>query len=169
MSESFTPEEYKIAEMVVEYIRICRESGAAERHWQGGTNGLPSKADIWHSALLNRLKSGKRIFKVPPPKAHSYPWYDIIDEGAWYFHSDYETDMYYYPAEEDEPTYVIRQSRWKILDRDPLTISWTGKDRWVFEDAEPGHLSGVTAKTGKGWLKVFADRVLRRIDDEDIW
>lgn len=38
-------------------------------------------ADISHSALLDRLLSGKAALPTPPPKSFSYPWYALIENG----------------------------------------------------------------------------------------
>jgi len=38
-------------------------------------------ADIDHSALLVRLLDGKEPLPAPPPRANSYPWYDLIESG----------------------------------------------------------------------------------------
>jgi len=38
-------------------------------------------ADIDHSALLARLLDGKEPLPAPPPRAFSYPWYDLIESG----------------------------------------------------------------------------------------
>lgn len=38
-------------------------------------------ADIYHSALLKRLMLNEPIFKHRPPRAMSYPWYSLLDNG----------------------------------------------------------------------------------------
>lgn len=35
-----------------------------------------------HSALLDRLLQGKEPLPEPPPKAFSYPWYGLIEQGC---------------------------------------------------------------------------------------
>lgn len=46
------------------------------------TNGLQLCADIDHSSLLQRLLDGKEPLPEPPPRAHSYPWYELVEQGA---------------------------------------------------------------------------------------
>jgi len=43
--------------------------------------GAVNSATVDHSALLRRLLSGKEPLPTPPPRACSYPWYDLMDEG----------------------------------------------------------------------------------------
>jgi hypothetical protein len=44
-------------------------------------NSMMSMADISHSALLERLFLGLPVYKEKPPRSHSYPWYDLLDNG----------------------------------------------------------------------------------------
>lgn len=44
--------------------------------------GCPTSADADHSALLNRLLSGKQEFKNPPPLFFGYPAYDLEEGNA---------------------------------------------------------------------------------------
>lgn len=39
------------------------------------------RTDAAHSALLSRLLEGKPPLPQPPPRAFSYPWYKLIDDG----------------------------------------------------------------------------------------
>jgi hypothetical protein len=65
--------------------------------------------DVYHSALLLRMCGGKAPLPVAPPKAYSYPWYDLIDlGGADLF--DGEVDV-----EVDNGEVWIAQYRWKIV------------------------------------------------------
>jgi len=47
--------------------------------WADVAGGVVSVADIQHSALLYRLLSGKPLLPDPPPKAYSYPWYELAE------------------------------------------------------------------------------------------
>ena len=47
---------------------------------QDNEKGCPTSADADHSALLNRLLSGKKEFPKPPPLFFSYPAYSL-EEG----------------------------------------------------------------------------------------
>jgi hypothetical protein len=41
------------------------------------------EANLDHSALLGRLYVGENpIYKFPPPRAMSYPWYNLLDKGV---------------------------------------------------------------------------------------
>jgi hypothetical protein len=42
-------------------------------------DGNPTSADISHSALLERMLSGKEPLEHAPPKRMSYPWYALSD------------------------------------------------------------------------------------------
>jgi len=59
-----------------------REFANAVRHHTDITNSLLSAADIDHSSLLRRLLEGKPIYKKAPPRAFSYPWYELLDTGT---------------------------------------------------------------------------------------
>lgn len=61
-----TPEQINFAvQKVVEWLKV------------GGSNR--SDVDASHSALLNRLLSGKEALPKAPPRRMSYPWYELSE------------------------------------------------------------------------------------------
>ena len=83
----------RIIRAAVTWVDTARKNG------YGGKGWVPTDADIWHSSLLVRLLEGKELLPEPPPKAYSYPWYDLIENGAAYFIPEqlsewFETDNY---------------------------------------------------------------------------
>jgi len=65
------------------------------------------KADIDHSALLERMLDGEVPLPKPPPRAFSCPWYSLVDEG---YGRPYEVE------EIDDKTLLIDQDTWTILE-----------------------------------------------------
>lgn len=51
------------------------------QEYESITGTLGRWVDLSHSALLQRLALKQPIYKYPPPKAMSYPWYRLLDEG----------------------------------------------------------------------------------------
>jgi len=80
------------------------------------------KADIDHSALLERLLSGREPFPEPPPRAFSYPWYELVEDGR----SEaleaqlIEQDGGLFP----KGTLIIDQAPWVVLET-------LGPDSWI--------------------------------------
>lgn len=68
---------YAIRAAVVEWITVAQSEGYEPI--AGWDNAV---AEIMHSALLNRLLSGKRAFVERPPVVHAYPDYDAMERGA---------------------------------------------------------------------------------------
>jgi len=65
------------AKVTLRWIRTAKAAG----YVFGGEDGLPSLADIDHSALLERLALGHDPLPVPPPRDHGYPWYGLVETG----------------------------------------------------------------------------------------
>jgi hypothetical protein len=75
------------------------------------------------SALLHRMLEGKEPLPVPPPKSHSYPWYELIEEGIGYPLEVWRPkswDACFTPY----PSIVIDQSPWKLIEE-------LGEDEWI--------------------------------------
>lgn len=80
---STTAEQLELARGVVLWIETARAAG------YGGSNWLPSDADIYKSALFERIRSGKRPLDEPPPRGFSCPWYALVeDRGPHYVGDD---------------------------------------------------------------------------------
>lgn len=76
------------------------------------------RADIDHSALLQRLLSGKEPLPHPPPLSYSYPDYELVETGRGIPHEVWEA--------ESHPGYLfIDQDRWIIKER--------GHEKWWVE------------------------------------
>lgn len=97
-------------------------------------NGYDFPRDLNHlivsirkSALFHRLIEGKELLPVPPPRAYSYPWYSLIEDG--YGHPlevwKDEHNMFGFPA------VGIDQSIWKLEeelgDKDYIVRYFYGK------------------------------------------
>lgn len=80
--QSTTQEQMEIAKGVVLWIETARAAG------YGGPNWLPSDADIYKSALFERIRSGKRPLDEPPPRGLSCPWYALIEDRGPHYVSD---------------------------------------------------------------------------------
>jgi hypothetical protein len=66
-----------VARVVLQWIRTAKAAGYTFQ----GEDGLPSEADVWHSALLERLLRGEPPLPTPPPLFFSYPWYELVENG----------------------------------------------------------------------------------------
>lgn len=87
-------------------------------------NGYDMPRDISHfkitclkSALLHRMLEGKEPFPIPPPRAFSYPWYDLIENGIAHPYEVWAADDEISFVLTDYPALVIDQSPWKILEK----------------------------------------------------
>lgn len=78
---------------------------------------VPNSPDVHHSALLQRLLSGKEPLPVPPPKSHSYPWYSLIENG----YEDLHEAFVYGPSEifGKKNMMSICQSLWQVVNEIP--------------------------------------------------
>lgn len=95
-------EERELVHEVVLWIKTAREA-------YGNDVWLPHAADIDHSALLQRLMSGKAPLPFAPPRAFSYPWYDLYDKPT---EDHVAVDVHVNLA----GTVVINQSTWKLVE-----------------------------------------------------
>ena len=67
--------------------------------------------DMDHSALLGRLLDGKKLLAFPPPRAYSYPWYQLAEKGHC-------LDLRIHFHALNDKNYVgIEQTLWEILER----------------------------------------------------
>jgi hypothetical protein len=92
---------------------------------------FPNDADIHHSALLSRLRSGKDPLPKPPPHAFSSPWYSVMEEDGPH---DCEVGeiMPVEPwmdasSDSDKPRIAINQDLWiveKQVSDDELLVRW---------------------------------------------
>src|ERR1035437_7474419 len=75
-----SPEQKKTLEAVKEWLRI---RVAHEARLDEATKAVLRQLipDIDHSALLRRLLSGGEALEQAPPRAYSYPWYSLVEEG----------------------------------------------------------------------------------------
>lgn len=64
------------------------------------------------SALFARLLNGKEALPFPPPRAHSYPWYSVIEEPGW--HRARLDGSAARDGEAANSCLGINQSRWEI-------------------------------------------------------
>lgn len=73
------PNVARIIRAAVTWVDLARANG------YGGEGWVPTDADIWHSALLCRLLAGNDPLPQAPPRAYSYPWYELVEKGCAYF------------------------------------------------------------------------------------
>lgn len=90
------------------------------------------KISIRKSALFHRLMEGKEPLPIPPPRAYSYPWYNLIEDGYGYPFEVWEaTDK----AFVNFPAVGIDQSIWKLIEKigeNDFIVSYLyGKDHKV--------------------------------------
>lgn len=80
VEKRFTPNDRGLSsydkKLITDVVTWIRTMSAAGHHGQ-----WPSAADIDHSALLARIRAGKRPLDEPPPKSFSYPWYALMEPG----------------------------------------------------------------------------------------
>jgi len=65
--------------------------------------------NLGHSTLFRRLAQSQPLYKYPPPRAMSYPWYELLDEGQD------NAEVHYYPGGfgwNESPTLNINQTLW---------------------------------------------------------
>jgi len=78
------------------------------------SNAQQLKIDADHSSLLQRLKEDKEVFPEAPPRAYSYPWYDLIQEGrALPFEVHHGPDLISGP----DSLLIDQCGEWRILER----------------------------------------------------
>lgn len=126
--------------IVLATLRWCQVLSANGR-------GIPSADDAEHSALLRRLLAGKEPLPDPPPLADRYPWYALVDAGT-----DTATDVW----DAGDGHLVIRQSRWKIIDRGETwwRVQWRGEGPVYRVEPTPQDTRGGTATAIKPTWKV---------------
>jgi len=85
---------------------------------EGGRTVGPCCAS--HSALLRRLLSGKPPLDKPPPRACSYPWYEL-GEGA-------KCSLIDAPREYERGKLIVEQATYDIESRGPdgYVVVWPG-------------------------------------------
>jgi hypothetical protein len=104
---------------------LSKEIDLLMRFWEIRTeNGYDFPRDLNQfkiacrkSALLQRMLEGKEPLPIPPPKAHSYPWYDLIETGIGNPYEVWEANDAISTALAEFPAIVIDQSIWKVLEK----------------------------------------------------
>lgn len=81
-----TEAEVAMARHMVTWITTARAAG------YGGPDWLPSDADIYKSALLERLRSGKAPLPEPPPLGLACPWYALVEDVGPHYVLDVARD-----------------------------------------------------------------------------
>ena len=105
MPEMTEEERMRVVEATSQWLAICEQEKATP--------------EPYHSALFARLLSGKKALPAPPPLSHSYPWYELIDDGR----AEFASLFLWAPREPDEPNaLVVMQSRWYIEREVPLDL-----------------------------------------------
>jgi len=114
----------KDIEILLRWLRIREEHGTPFP-----TSLIQLHADIDHSALLKRLFDGKEPFDKPPPRAFSYPNYDLFERG---FSEPLEVWKDGYKlAIPDEEAIVIDQYPWhlvEVLGEEDYVVKYDGNE-----------------------------------------
>lgn len=88
------------------WIRTAREA-------YGQLDWLPTLADVDHSALFQRIRSGKKPLPFPPGRAFSYPRYELYDEPD----VEHKAVEAWVPKMPDlAGDIIIDQMRWKLVE-----------------------------------------------------
>jgi hypothetical protein len=98
-------------ECLVEWLRVREQEG---KPFPSDVSQFITELD--HSALLERLVRGKRPLPTRPPLSFSYPWYELLEEGAAdasdvTICNQQQNDLYGFPA------MVINQGIWRIVQK----------------------------------------------------
>ena len=109
-------EKARVTQAMTTWLRIRWESGLS---WPLNADDLGVL--MAHSALLDRLLQGKDPLPEAPPRAFSYPWYELIERGSA------RAMRVSIPQEESglhDGMLLIEQEFWKIIE----TVSAT---EWI--------------------------------------
>lgn len=117
-----TPDE--ILDAVVKWVETCEENGR-------DINPINTRK----SALLRRLLSGKPALEVPPPKAFSYPRYEMVEEKECQIHDiwEREDDHIYY----QDKKIPIQGGTILVIDQCPHYI-WEDEDKKIVQHVPSG-------------------------------
>lgn len=96
---------------LLRWLQIREENGI------GFPPNLPQFcADVDHSSLLKRLLEGTEPLPIAPPRAYSYPWYQLIEDGYGYPLEVWEAPDNFFSTEYQ--TLIIDQCAcWKVLEK----------------------------------------------------
>jgi hypothetical protein len=72
-----TMEDTPVVDVLIEWLRVRDRGG---RPLPLGYDGLAD--ELAHSALLERMLSGKAPLPAPPPRSFGQPWYALVEDGA---------------------------------------------------------------------------------------
>lgn len=143
-------------EKMQQWAHTCEENGRSTR-----------AVDISHSSLLHRLLSGKPLLEFPPPRAMSYPAYDMVEKEECQIHELWERDkdVIYHCGEQylcEGPVVVIDQTAeytWEDKEKKIVTHVPTGL-RWQYfeKTAYP-----VAVAEGKPEDHPYTGKFLRRL------
>ena len=59
--------------LLANYSEVCKK---VDYPWHENVG-----PNLGHSTLFRRLAQSQPLYKYPPPRAMSYPWYELLDEG----------------------------------------------------------------------------------------
>lgn len=119
-----TDEQRRTVLAVAEWLRV-RAEARGDKAGRLLAASLEVNAD--HSALLERLLEGRQPLPEPPPRAYSYPWYSLIEDGQGYAMEVWRRDDI--DAIVGMPSVVVEQSRWDLVSEngaEDWTIRWPG-------------------------------------------
>lgn len=169
-----TRDQIEFGQQIVLWIKTARAAGYSSM----GGDWLPSSADFSKSALLERIRSGKKPLKYPPPRGLACPWYAVVEDAGPHYAMDVSLEMHKFWAEQCaksgdtneylflmQNAYIIEKKRGEkdFIVRDGHHGTDTGYRFRVWFDAEWRHPSGWKPDEG-GWFIRHVDFV-----DKDVW
>ena len=120
-------------------------------------------ADVQHSSLLNRILSGKTVFNKPPPKAYSYPWYELEEQGWAYIHSDVSID-----PNEKWPVHIAQSTAYDLLSYENGIATVRAHSNGYTYQVEPSDVPVTEIKDGKGVPGTRKGWIIKKISEESV-
>jgi hypothetical protein len=105
-----TMEDSRVLDVLIEWLRVRDLAG---RPLPLGYERLAD--ELLHSALLERLLSGKPPLAVAPPRSFGQPWYDLVENGV-------AADCQVVPLQDRlgaAPKVAINETAWEVVDTVP--------------------------------------------------
>jgi hypothetical protein len=145
---------------VGEWIRLLNANAKAS------CGVVPSAADADHSSLLLRLLLGKPALPYPPPRAFSYPNYDLVETGRYVAFEVGELGEHW----GKDKLGIDQSTQWQILER-PAPKTWVvcyrdGGERYLVRWEK--EVTEVAVRKGTGYEKVKMDGwLVTRIEETE--
>lgn len=137
---ALTPEQIDfVIRQVSLWVRTCEDNG----------RGICTP-DVSHSSLLHRLLSGRPLLEKPPPRAFSYPCYEMVEQEEVKIHDFWEMNRDYIfeggqrisvtppvVCIDQSPSYVWDDKEQRIIRHVPSGLRWQLHERRVVPAVVP--------------------------------